>query len=224
MTCNGIIFDFNGTLVFDMRVHDRAWEVLIPEIRGHGFTRQELDDHVNGRNNREIFSYVLGRELSEEESRPYGERKEALYRELLTATPEAFRLAPGAEEFLDLLASKGLPMAIATAAPLSNIRFYQEHFGLDRWFPESRIVYSDGTIPGKPDPAIFNRALERLGLPASSCLVVEDSVLGVQAARAAGIPRVVGIHADEATRVSLEPLNLDRLVPDYRHLDLSVLG
>lgn len=136
MTCNGIIFDFNGTLVFDMRVHDRAWEVLIPEIRGHGFTRQELDDHVNGRNNREIFSYVLGRELSEEESRPYGERKEALYRELLTATPEAFRLAPGAEEFLDLLASKGLPMAIATAAPLSNIRFYQEHFGLDRWFPE----------------------------------------------------------------------------------------
>jgi len=54
--------------------------------------------------------------------------------------------------------------------------------------------------------------------------VLEDSVLGVQAAWAAGIPRVIGIHADEATRVSLAPLNLDRLVPDYRHLDLSVLG
>lgn len=223
MSCRGLVFDFNGTLVFDMHVHDRAWDILIPEFRGRGFSDQELLDHVNGRNNREIFSYVLGRELSEEESAPLGERKEQLYRDLLTRSPEACRLAPGAEEFLDLLQAHGIPMAVATAAPASNIAFYRQHFHLDRWFPGDRIVYSDGTLPGKPDPAIFNRAIERLGVPAASCLVVEDSVLGVQAAQAAGAGRIVGIYADEKTRASLEPLPLHRLIPDYRGLDLSVL-
>lgn len=224
MTCQGILFDFNGTLIFDMGVHDRAWEILIPELRGRGFTGQERLDHVNGRTNREIFSYVLGRDLDEEEARPYGERKEALYRELLVRDPEACRLAPGAEDFLELLRAEGIPCAVATAAPASNLAFYRERFGLDRWFPEDRIVYADGTLPGKPHPAIFNRALERLEIPASSAIIVEDAVLGVQAAMAAGAARIIGVHADEAVRASLEPLPLYRLVPDFRGLDLSIFS
>ncbi len=223
MVCRGVVFDFNGTLIFDMRVHDRAWDILIPQIRGRAFSDQELHDHVNGRTNREIFSHVLGRDLTEEESAPLGERKEQLYRDLLVQTPEACRLAPGAEAFLDLLADNGIPMAIATAAPASNIAFYRQHFDLDRWFTEERIVYSDGTLPGKPHPAIFNRAIARLGLPASACIVVEDSVLGVQAAQAAGAGRIIGIHGDEKTRVGLQPLPLYRLIPDYRGLDLTLL-
>ena len=224
MACQGIVFDFNGTLIFDMGVHERTWQRLIPEIRGASFTEQELQDHVNGRNNREIFSYVLGRELTEEESRPLGERKEALYRELLEQDPEACRLAPGAEAFLDLLKSHGVPRAIATAAPASNIAFYRKRFALDRWFSDDRIVFADGTLPGKPDPALFNRAIERLGIPPAACVIVEDAVLGVQAARAAGAGRIIGVHADETVRASLEPLPLFRLVPDFRDLDLGVLA
>ena len=223
MVFKGIVFDFNGTLLFDIPVHNRAWDQLVPDLRGRAFTEEEFNQHVNGRTNREIFSYVLGRDLAEEEAGPLGEHKEALYRELLLQDPEACRLAPGAEPFLDLLLAHGVPMAVATAAPTSNIVFYRQRFGLDRWFPGDRIVFNDGTLPGKPHPGLFNRALERLGIPASACVIFEDAVLGVQAARAAGAGRIVGLHADQRARAALEPLSLYRLVPDFRDLDLGIL-
>jgi len=224
MNAGGIIFDFNGTLIFDTDAHERSWHKLIPEIRGSGFSEQEFKDHVHGRTNREIFSYVLGRPLSEADALPYGERKESLYREFLVQDPKACQLIPGAAAFFELLKNAGIPIAIATAAPASNIAFYRSRFGLDRWFPTERIVYADGTLPGKPHPALFLRAVERLGVPARDVIIFEDSTLGVQAAQAAGVGRVIGICPDEAARDVLERFAVHRTVSDFTGLDLSVFS
>ncbi len=223
MICNGIVFDFNGTLVFDTQAHEAAWHTLIPELRGSRFSEDELKAHVHGRTNREIFSYVLGRPLSEEEAAPYGERKETLYREFLAKDTHACQLVPGAEVFFELLKREGIPMAIATAAPASNIAFYRHQFGLDRWFANERIIYADGTLPGKPHPALFLRAIERLDLPASECMIVEDSTLGIQAAKAAGAGRIIGIYANAAVKGVLQSMELFKVLPDFCALDLSVL-
>ena len=218
----GIIFDFNGTLVFDTHAQEQAWHRLIPELRGSPFSEEEFKAHVHGHTNREIFSHVFNKPMTEAEALPYGERKEALYREFFQADTEAFKLVPGAESFFNLLAEAGVPMAIATAAPASNVVFYREQFGLERWFSEQRIVYADGTLPGKPHPAIFLRAIERLGLPASQVLIVEDSTLGVQAALASGAGRVVGIHPDRIMRERLMAMGCASTIPNFRGLDLSV--
>jgi HAD superfamily hydrolase (TIGR01509 family) len=222
MVCRGIIFDFNGTLVFDTQAHEEAWRQLIPTLRGTGFSEEEFEHHVHGHTNREIFSYVFGRDLSQEEGRAYGELKEDIYRRQLLQNPGTSRLVPGAEAFFDLLKSNEIPMAIATAAPAENIAFYRGQFGLDRWFPMERIIYADGTLPGKPHPALFNRAVERLGIPASECIIVEDSTLGIRAAQAACAGRIIGIYPDDDGRITLGKWPLFRLIPDYLGLDMSV--
>lgn len=218
----GIIFDFNGTLVFDTHAHEESWHRLIPTLRDTGFSEEEFRHHVHGHTNQEIFSYVFGRELSQEEGRTYGELKEAIYRGLLLKDPKTNRLVPGTEAFFDLLQANAVPMAIATAAPTENIAFYREQFGLDRWFSKDRIIYADGTLRGKPHPAIFNRAIERLGIPASECIIVEDSTLGIRAAQAAGAGRIIGIYPDEGGRITLGQWSLFRLIPDFRGMDMSV--
>ncbi len=222
MTFKGIIFDFNGTLVFDTQEHEASWHELIPKLRGAGFSEEEFKHHVHGHTNREIFSYVYGRELTEAEGVEYGEMKESLYRDLFAANPAAFHLVPGAAAFFDLLADNGIPMAISTAAPESNIRFYRERFGLDRWFSEDRIIFADGTLPGKPDPALFNRAIGRLGLPAESCIIVEDSTLGIRAARASGAGRLIGINETAEGREILNGCGLYRVISDYCGMDLRI--
>lgn len=219
----GIIFDFNGTLVFDTEAHEKAWHALIPELRGSAFSEEEFKRQVHGHTNREIFSYVFGKPLTEEEALPFGERKEALYRGFLQADKAACRLVPGAEAFFTLLFEAGVPMGIATAAPASNVAFYRTFFGLDRWFSESRIVFADGTLPGKPHPALFLRAIGQLGLSPSQVCIVEDSTLGVQAARASGAGRVIGISADGAGRERLLAMGCHRAIPDFSGADLTLL-
>ncbi len=222
MKRKGIIFDFNGTLVFDTDAQEQAWRTLIPELRGSPFSEAELKAHVHGRTNREIFSYVFGRPMTEEEALPYGERKEALYRGFFSADPVACRLVPGAEAFFARLHAAGIPMAIATAAPASNVAFYRTQFGLDQWFPEARIVFADGSLPGKPHPALFLKAIEQLGLPAEAVVIVEDSALGVQAAMASGAGHVIGISADGAIRQGLLAMGVDHVISDFEGLDLTL--
>lgn len=222
MTYRGIIFDFNGTLVFDTGAHEESWHQLIPTLRETGFTEEEFIHHVHGHTNREIFSYVFGRDLSQEEGLAYGEMKETIYRKLLLQNPQTSRLVPGTEAFFDLLKANGVPMAIATAAPAENIEFYRGQFGLDRWFSREHIIYADGTLPGKPHPALFSRAIERLGIPASECIIVEDSTLGIRAAQAAGAGRIIGIFPDASGRAVLEKWSLFRLIPDFQGMDLTI--
>jgi len=218
----GIIFDFNGTLIFDRQAHEDSWHHLIPKLRGTGFSENEFKEHVHGRTNREIFSYVFDKELTEKEAEVYGEEKESLYRTYLVKDKNACSLVQGLESFFDALKEMNIPMAIATASPASNVAFYRERFHLDQWFAEDHIIYADGTMPGKPDPAIFNKAIEVLGLPAHECIIVEDSPLGIRAAIAAGAGRVIGIWANEEVLAELDQLPLYKKIQNYDELDMEI--
>ena len=72
--------------------------------------------------------------------------------------------------------------------------------------------------------SLFLRAVERLGVPARDVIIFEDSTLGVQAAQAAGVGRVIGICPDEAARDVLERFAVHRTVSDFTGLDLSVFS
>ena len=91
---------------------------------------------------------------------------------------------------LDILVEKGIPFALATASPIENIMFYLNDLGLKKWFTLDRIVYEEGKLPSKPNPAFYIEAARRIGLTPEECLIVEDSPTGIQAAinaRAEGI-------------------------------------
>ena len=86
-------------------------------------------------------------------------------------------------------------MTIATASGEKNVRFFFEHLGLDRWFSLERVALNDGTMKGKPEPDIYWKAAELLGIRPEECVVFEDAKSGIEAACRAGAARVIGVES-----------------------------
>jgi HAD superfamily hydrolase (TIGR01509 family) len=96
---------------------------------------------------------------------------------------------PGLFELQEAIRRRGIPWAVATSSP----RYYAEHIlqQLGLWPTNGVIVGGDEVAHGKPAPDLYLLAAERLGIPAESCLALEDSVPGAQAALAAGMQLIV---------------------------------
>lgn len=195
VSCQGIIFDLNGVLLWDGALQEQAWAEFSAALRGRALSPQEMARHVHGRNNRYTLEYLLSRplDLTGGELERLSEEKERTYRRLCLAQGAGFCLSPGAASLLDWLAAHDVPRAIATASGKANVDFFRQHLGLDRWFAAEAIVHDDGTLPGKPAPDLYWRAARVLGLPLAACVVVEDSLSGLEAARAAGAGLVVAL-------------------------------
>jgi beta-phosphoglucomutase-like phosphatase (HAD superfamily) len=189
----GVIFDFNGVLLWDSALHERAWQAMARALRGIEFSDEEFAAQVHGRPNARILAYLTGRELQPAELRDLTDAKESMYRRSCLESPDIFVLSPGAERLLDFLADAGVPRTIATASERTNLDFFVQHLHLGRWFDLDAIVFDDGSRPGKPAPDMFAFAAQRIGVPPGACIVVEDSRAGFQAAHAAQIGCVIGL-------------------------------
>ncbi len=209
----GMIFDFNGTMIFDKEFHDKAWRAFLEDRIQREISEEEFQAHVYGRSAHDILSYFLEREVSGQESIQIEEEKEKIYRNLCLQSPD-FHLAEGLPEFLDNLKEQGIPVTIATASARKNMKFFFENLNLSRWFDLNQVVYNDGTFPGKPAPDIFLKAAELLNLPISECTVFEDAKSGIQAAKSAGAGKIVGVASmlDEET---LFAFGADTVIYDY---------
>ena len=218
----GVIFDFNGVLFWDNPLHEEAWRQYSARLRGRPLSDREMAEQVHGRVNRDIFAYVLGAPPADDQLARLIEEKETIYRRLCLEAGSAFQLSPGAIELLDFLAAQAIPRAIATSSPLVNVSFYVEHLGLGRWFPPPWLIYDRGHTPGKPAPHIYLEAAEALGLPPAACIVVEDSLAGIAAARAAGIGRIVALGPAERHAELAALPGVDEVIADLsrfpRHL------
>lgn len=205
-TYNGIIFDFNGTLFFDSEKHIEAWREFSKRVRKQAFTDDEMREYMFGRTNEDILAYLIGKKPDPQMVETLGKEKEALYREMCRQDQQNTVLAPGATKFLDFLKENNIPMTIATMSEKDNVDFYIEEFNLDKWFDLDKIVYADGKIAGKPAPDIYLKASRILGLKPSDCIVVEDAVSGIEAARSAGIGKIIAI-------ASMESIDLYKKIP-----------
>lgn len=197
MTYKGIIFDFNGTLYWDSAKHKQAWREYSKILRGTPFSDKEMIKYMFGRTNEQIIKYAIGKQPTPEMVEKLGQEKEAVYRQMCLDDMENFHLAQGTEEFLDFLKENDIPRTIATMSDKINVDFYIEHFHLEKWFDIDKIVYSDGIIPGKPAPDIYEIAAKNLNLKPSECIVVEDALSGIESARAAGIGKIIAICSEE---------------------------
>jgi beta-phosphoglucomutase-like phosphatase (HAD superfamily) len=197
MPFQGIIFDFNGVLWWDGPLQVKAWQEWATRIRGVRFSREELGIHIHGRTNGHALSYLMGRSVTGEELDRLIQQKESLYRALCIAEGNAFALSPGAVELLDFLVACQIPRTIATASERTNLDFFVAHLNLDRWFDIDQIIYDDGQRPGKPAPHIYLDGARNLGLPPGTCIVVEDALSGIEAARTAGIGHIIAMGPEE---------------------------
>lgn len=198
-----VIFDFNGTLVFDTANHDRAWKIITSKYREKPFSDEELEKNIHGRTNKAIFEYITGRELNAAEVDKFSTEKELIYQKLCREDKN-FRLIRGAEDFLNYLRDNKIPRTIATASNRMNVDFYVEMLHLERWFDLDKIVYDDGTLEGKPDPDIYEKAAKNLQTKPEDCIVFEDAILGIESASRAGIGEIIAVVGDKSKQLSGE--------------------
>ncbi len=175
---------------------------------GRDLSEEELKERIYGRTNRDWLLNIFP-DLTDEEIARYADEKEEIFRELYANDIVALA---GLGEFLKAARTLGIPMAIATSAPLENVDFTLAKTGLREYFPV--ILYDKFVTKGKPDPEIYIKACAALELPPGDCVVFEDSLSGVTAARRAGC-RVVGIMT---THNAEELVETDLVIADFQDI------
>ncbi|WP_066686874.1 HAD family hydrolase [Christensenella intestinihominis] len=209
-----ILFDFNGTMFFDSDKHDRAWQTFLPKFgRSDVSLEALLEYNPHGRSNESIIRHYLGDGLSAQRLYELSEEKERIYRGLCLADRDSFHFVDGLTDFLDRLKEREIPRNIATASEWSNLDFYIREFHLANWFDVDKITYIDGTVRGKPAPDLYLKAAQNIGVAPGDCIVVEDSPLGAESAKRAGVPEVFAI---EKTPGAFGDLTYaDHVIPDF---------
>lgn len=211
-----VIFDFNGTCIFDGALHDKAWRLYIEELTMKEISDEDTVLHIKDRTGKEILEYFLGYELNDNMVFQLSEEKERIYRTMLIR--EDVQLAPGLEEFLNYLLLARVKRCIATTANLENMNLYFERYNLERWFKWEEVIIGAGNIPLKPHPDLYLAAVSKLDMPTDRILVFEDSTAGVKAAAAAGINHIIGITGDSHNRSLMNHPGVMAVVNNYTEL------
>jgi beta-phosphoglucomutase-like phosphatase (HAD superfamily) len=94
MKYKGIIFDFNGVLLWDSHLHEKAWGDFSKILRGNSLSSEEIFGQVHGRTNKCVLEYILNRTITLQELCTLSNQKESLYQELCLQNPEEFQLSP----------------------------------------------------------------------------------------------------------------------------------
>lgn len=220
MRFNGVIFDFNGTLLFDDPYHDIAWEKIALEVSGRHMKADEMATKYAGYPNIEILRSLSGNTLTDEQLEYYSQRKEELYREIVRNVPGGAKLAPGANELFDYLKERHIPCAIASASIIQNIEFFVETFHLDKWFDMDHIVYDNNTYRNKE--MMYRDALLRIGTK-EKVLIFEDSLSGMKGAAAVGAS-VVAIRKKSLEAHYAQIPQIIDVVDDFRGAEKYFTG
>ena len=218
-----IIFDFNGTLFNDSSLHEKAWILMAKKLRKKPLEIAEFYENLQGRDNIQITSYLLGYQPGAEVAEAIAEEKEALYRQICKSPEGVHTLAAGADSFLNTVKNAGIPIAIATGSYLPNVQFYFQLLDLDRWFSKDRVVFDDGTYHGKPAPDVYLKACKTIDVLPHDCLVFEDSYAGVKSANAAGIGRIITVEPRLDQKKLNELGGIYRMINGFEEADLSLL-
>jgi beta-phosphoglucomutase len=175
-----VIFDMDGVLADSYQPHFESWRRTAAQ-RGLSFT-EEMFARTFGQTNRDIVPGLWPGRFSAEEARVWGEEKEEEYRRLLA---ERFPVMAGASELLRALHAAGFAIGVGSSGPRANVDCLLR--GLPGAELFAAVVSGCDVKHGKPEPEIFELCARRLGLAAACCAVVEDSLLGLEAARRAGM-------------------------------------
>lgn len=212
MSFKGAIFDLDGVIVDTVPLHFESWKYLFETIHGIPFSKVDYDTKVDGKPRIDGVRSIIPN-LSKEEAIKKGEIKQERYLKLidegkLAQFPSSIKLIK------ELIAHKIL---LAAASSSKNASFILNKIGLLADF--NVVISGDDFTYGKPHPEIFLNAAKALKLDVKNCIVFEDAIVGVQAAKAGGFV-CVGIdrHNNPANY-----RNADLVVKDLCEVNFTVL-
>jgi HAD superfamily hydrolase (TIGR01509 family) len=214
MKLSAVIFDLDGTVLSNEDEWGRAFGKVLEQL---GVKNVSFFPHIGGIGIKENWPYLLdkynimtGKSLDELAVLTHQE-----YEKLL---PEV-TLKAGYKEFIGELKESGIATALATSSTWNMVEMifslidFKEDFDF--------ITTGEEVISKKPDPQIFRITADKLGIPASECLVIEDSPAGIEAARSAGM-KVIAIARDEEHKKILN--YSDHIIENFRNLTPEIIA
>jgi sugar-phosphatase len=196
-----VLFDMDGTLVDSDAIVDRSWSRWATE---YGLSPAEVLAVAHGNPAVATIAQMLPDATPAERAAAW-----ARVLDLEVNDVDGVVAKPGALDLLDTLDRIGLPWAVYTSAPAQLAKVRLTASGI----APTVLVTVDDVTRGKPDPEGYLRAAELLGVPATQCLVVEDTVVGLSAGQASG-----------ALTAGLKGISADIELADLHRLDALFKG
>ncbi len=175
-----VIWDMDGVIADTGPYHFKAWQEVFQK-RGVNFTEDNFQRNFGQRNDT-IIRNVLGEQISQDEIDAITGEKETDFRQRVR---QNIKPLPGAIKLLKSLSQHGFKIALASSAPMENIQLVTQGLGINNYFHS--IVSGRDVTEGKPSPQGFLLAAKKLGIAPQNCIIIEDAVAGVTAAKRAGM-------------------------------------
>jgi beta-phosphoglucomutase family hydrolase len=198
-----VLWDLDGVIADTGEYHYQAWQEVFGK-RGANFSHKDFMHHFGQRHDT-IIKFALGN-LPPEEFRKITEEKQVSYRRRVANN---IRALPGAITLLKSLVEHGIKSAIASSAPPENIDIILRGLGIKELF--QAIAWGTEVAEGKPSPQIFLLAAEKLGVKPPDCVVIEDAIAGVTAAKRAGMKCVAVTNSHPGISLNKADLIVDTL-------------
>jgi len=207
------LFDLDGVIVDTAKYHFIAWRALAEEL---GFVFSEQDNErlkgVSRMQSLEILLEIGKKQFSEAEKLAMAHKKNTLYVSYIEKmSPE--EILPGVREFLQELRSKGIKIALGSAS--KNSPMILEKIQLLDLF--DAVVDGNSISQAKPHPEVFLKGAEKLSVEPSHCVVFEDAIAGIEAARNAGM-HCIGIGEKETLALA------DFVIPGFQGFTFEKLN
>jgi HAD superfamily hydrolase (TIGR01509 family) len=211
-----VLWDMDGVLADSTQLHYQSWKATF-DPRGMVIT-DEMFRRTFGRNNRAVLTDIFGRPPSEEELEQISTEKESWFCEHI---PGNMDLLPGALDWLKRFQSWGFLQAVASSAPSENIEAQVDSLGIRPYFG---ALVSAANLPGKPDPAVFLKAANLLGVSPARSVVIEDAPAGVEGARRGGMLCIAVLTTQMASALQGADLVVYRLTDLKENALCKLLG
>lgn len=199
-----VLWDLDGVIADTGEYHYRAWQYVFGE-KGVTFSKEDFMRHFGQRHDT-IIRFALGDGLSSKEFNTVTEKKQREYRRIVA---ENIRALPGAIELIRSLNQNNIKTAIASSAPLENIEIIIKGLKIENYF--QAIASGLEVDEGKPSPQIFLLAAEKLGVEPGNCVVIEDAITGVAAAKTAGMKCIAVTNSHPVDRLEKADVIVDSL-------------
>lgn len=208
-TIKGFLFDLDGVIVDTAKFHFKAWQRLAQDLGIH-FSEEE-NEQLKGVSRKESLEKILSwgdKSLSADEFEKRMAQKNDWYLELVQHMGKEEAL-PGAKSFLDEATKLNLSIGLGSAS--KNALLILDQLAITPLF--QTIIDGNKVSKSKPDPEVFQKGADDLGLPAESLVVFEDSLAGIEAARRGGF-RTVGIGSPKVLKdAEIVVSGLDKISP-----------
>ena len=207
-----VIWDMDGVIVDSESSHFKSWQIVFNE-RGIRINEDKLRETF-GMTTPQVIREVAGGGLNEQTVIEIGAEKERIFRRMIGSEIEYL---PGAEHWLKTFYEHGIRQALASSGSQKNIDTVLNALDARAFFDE---VVSGLEKPSKPAPDVFLSAAEKLDVSPANCLVLEDAIAGVRAARAAGMKCIAVTTTNPAQKLDQAHIVLENL----RELDAEMIA